>query len=264
MMEWLIIAAAGFAGGMLNAVAGGGSFITLPALLFVGIPPVAANATGTAALLPGYLASAWRFRRDISFPQGMGPAFIILLTLVGGAIGAILLLSTSDRLFRSIIPWLVLLATTAFAIGPQLIALHKDKQNNKNFLQPTNSHNSTASRQRQYKHAAGLFAICIYGGYFNGGLGIMLLAAFSLMGQHNLHSANGLKNIVSALLSSIAVLLYALGQAIAFEYLFLLALASIAGGYAGAALAYRLSQQLLRTAIIAIGCLLALTFFLQK
>ncbi len=118
MLDWIVICTAGFLGGMLNAVAGGGSFFTLPALIFVGIPPIMANTTGTAALLPGYLASAWRFRHDIVYPASLNFTYITLIAILGGAVGAIILLLTDERIFSELIPWLILFATIAFIVGP--------------------------------------------------------------------------------------------------------------------------------------------------
>ena len=110
-MDWIILGLAGFLGGMLNAIAGGGSFITLPALIFVGVPPVAANATGTAALLPGYIASAWRFRKDVELPANLSFFKLSIIATVGGCLGAIALLMSSETVFSKLIPWLILFAT---------------------------------------------------------------------------------------------------------------------------------------------------------
>ena len=115
-----LLLAAAFTAGALNAVAGGGSFLTLPALVFIGVPPVVANATGTVALLPGYMASAWGFREDMAPPPGLSMRAVVLLSLVGGSAGAALLLVTPDATFKKIIPWLLLAATALFAFGPQL------------------------------------------------------------------------------------------------------------------------------------------------
>lgn len=240
---------------MLNAVAGGGSFFTLPALIFIGVPPVAANATGTAALLPGYIASAWRFRQDIEYPRGLGFWAIALIAVLGGLIGAALLLITDERMFSFLIPWLILFSTSAFIVGPRLIAIHRpvsyeprEKLNDSHF---------------PMSNTLGLLAVCTYGGYFNGGLGIMLLAVLGLMGQTHLQGMNGLKNIISALLTVIAVSIYAIGDAIAVEYVLLLGVAAMIGGYTGAALAYRIPQKILRGFIIFVGWVLTIVFFLR-
>lgn len=255
-MDWLILALAGFCAGMLNAVAGGGSFITLPALIFVGASPISANATGTAALLPGYIASAWRFRRDIEFPTGLSFKLVALIAIIGGSLGAAILLRTSEQLFSELIPWLILLATLAFILGPWLL----DKKN-----ASVEKPQATSATSNKEVVSAGLIllAVCIYGGYFNGGLGIILLAAFGLMGQANLHGMNGLKNVVSALLTAVAVVVYAVGGAIDLEHLILLGVMAVPGGYAGAAFAYRISQRLLRVFIVLVGVFMSVAFFLR-
>ncbi|MFP4080675.1 MAG: TSUP family transporter, partial [Ectothiorhodospira sp.] len=125
-----LVSLSAFLAGGLNALAGGGSFLTLPALVFTGVPPVAANATGTAALLPGYLASAWAYRDLIRAPAGLTVAGVVLLGGLGGALGALLLLATSDAAFRVIVPWLLLVATALFAFGPRLnrlLARHRGR-----------------------------------------------------------------------------------------------------------------------------------------
>lgn len=253
MMDWLLIALAGFLGGMLNAVAGGGSFITLLALVFVGVPPIAANATGTAALLPGYIASAWRFRKDIEYPASLSLKELILIALIGGSIGAGILLTTSEQVFAKLIPWLILLATAAFIVGPWLLKRKMAEQ----------SDNTSTPMLSPITALIMLSTVCIYGGYFNGGLGIILLASFGLMGQTNLHGMNGLKNLISALLTTIAVVVYAAGNVIDGQYLLLLAIMAIIGGYVGAALAYRISQPLLRGFIVIVGLAMALGFFIR-
>uniref|UniRef100_E6XI82 Probable membrane transporter protein n=1 Tax=Shewanella putrefaciens (strain 200) TaxID=399804 RepID=E6XI82_SHEP2 len=253
MMDWLLIALAGFLGGMLNAVAGGGSFITLLALVFVGVPPIAANATGTAALLPGYIASAWRFRKDIEYPASLSLKDLILIALIGGSIGAGILLTTSEQVFAKLIPWLILLASAAFIIGPWLLKRRIAEQ----------GENTSTPMLSPIMALMLLAAVCIYGGYFNGGLGIILLASFGLMGQTNLHGMNGLKNLISALLTTIAVVIYAAGDAIDSQYLLLLAVMAIIGGYVGAAMAYRISQPLLRGFIVIVGLAMALGFFIR-
>lgn len=150
---------------MLNAVAGGGSFLTLPALIFVGVPPIAANATGTAALLPGYLASAWRFRKDIEYPAGLGPIAVTAIAILGGSVGATLLLFTDEQLFSALISWLILFATAAFMVGPKLI------QHQRSGTQEHVGLSHTLTQTRALATGWIMLMVCIYGGYFNGGLG---------------------------------------------------------------------------------------------
>ena len=149
-METALLVAAAFVAGALNAVAGGGSFLTLPALVFTGVPPVVANATGTVALLPGYMAGAWGFREDMQPPPGLSMRAVVVLALIGGSAGAALLLVTPDATFMKIIPWLLLAATALFAFGPQL----------RQWL-GAGAHPASAA-----KAGLGTLAVAAYGGYF--------------------------------------------------------------------------------------------------
>ncbi len=238
-----LLLAAAFGAGALNAVAGGGSFLTLPALLFTGMPAVTANATGTVALLPGYVSGAYGFREDLQPPPGLGLRALMLLSLAGGAVGAALLLVTGDTLFRKLVPWLLLLATGLFALGPMLVARSA-------------GHAMGALRAR-----AAVVAVAVYGGYFNGGLGILLLALFGLMGQTRLNAMNGTKNLVSAVLTAIAVAVYAWGGVVAWPQALVMMLAATAGGYGGARVARRIPAPWLRAGIIATGLIMAALFF---
>ncbi len=241
--QLIISGLAGLLGGMLNAVAGGGSFITLPALVLTGLNPVVANATGTAALLPGYLASAWRFRHDIELPPGLGFGFLMALSLAGGLIGSGLLLVTNAQVFDRLVPWLITISTLVFAV----------------------SHRLRSTRVAAWPAsvtALVLMVVCVYGGYFNGGLGIILLSALFLAGQRSLAGMNGLKNLISALLTSIAVLVYALGGLIEWRAGLVMMAAGVFGGYCGAAASYRFSDAALRGFIVFIGALMAAAFFM--
>ncbi|BFL84824.1 hypothetical protein LFREDSHE_32740 [Shewanella baltica] len=176
-----------------------------------------------------------------------------MIALIGGSIGAGILLTTSEQVFAKLIPWLILLATAAFIIGPWLLKRRITEQ----------GENTSTPMLSPMTALIMLSAVCIYGGYFNGGLGIILLASFGLMGQTNLHGMNGLKNLISALLTAIAVVVYAAGNVIDGQYLLLLAVMAIIGGYVGAALAYRISQPLLRGFIVIVGLAMALGFFMR-
>ncbi|MGB5062337.1 MAG: sulfite exporter TauE/SafE family protein [Candidatus Competibacter sp.] len=243
----LLLVAAGMAGA-LNAVAGGGSFLTLPALVFTGMPTVAANATGTVALLPGYASGALGFREDLEAPPGLSLLTLTALSLIGGAMGATLLLLTDDHTFRKIVPWLLLMATILFAIGPVL---------------PRKAKDGPAGHASAGRSAVGMLAVSIYGGYFNGGLGILLLALFGLLGQTNLNAMNGIKNVVSALLTAIAVAIYAWGGVVAWPQAGLMMMAATAGGYFGARTARRIPASVLRAGIVATGLIMTTLFFLR-
>ncbi len=248
MLDTALLLAAAFVAGALNAVAGGGSFLTLPALVFTGVPPVVANATGTVALLPGYMAGAWGFRQDMAAPPGLSLRAVVVLALLGGSLGAALLLVTPDATFKKIIPWLLLAATALFAFGPQLRRWAGAGQ-----------HGSSA-----FKAGLGMLLVAGYGGYFNGGLGILLLALFGLLGQTQLNAMNGMKNLVSALLTAIAVAIYAAGGIVQWPQALLMMLAATLGGYAGARVARQLPAGALRWGIVTTGLVMAAMFFYQQ
>lgn len=251
MFDTAVLLAAAFVAGALNAVAGGGSFLTLPALVLTGVPPVMANATGTVALLPGYLAGAWGFREDWQPPPGLTLTRLLVLSLIGGAAGAALLLMTSDAAFRRIVPWLLLAATALFALGPRLRA----------WTAPASGEHAPPSA---LKATLGVLAVAAYGGYFNGGLGILLLALFGLLGQTQLHAMNGMKNLVSAVLTAIAVLIYAAGGLVLWPQALLMMVAATLGGYGGARVARRIPAPWLRAGIVATGLVMAAVFFWRQ
>ena len=245
-----LLLAAAFTAGALNAVAGGGSFLTLPALVFTGVPPVIANATGTVALLPGYMAGAWGFKDDMASPPGLSMKQVVLLSLIGGSAGAALLLFTPDATFRKVVPWLLLAASALFAFGPQLRAWAAGK-------------NATHAAPSVAKAAVGMLVVAIYGGYFNGGLGILLLALFGLLGQTQLNAMNGMKNLVSALLTAIAVVIYAVGGIVEWKQALIMMVAATLGGYLGARVARKIPAHVLRWGIVGTGLVMAGLFFMK-
>ncbi|QIL81946.1 sulfite exporter TauE/SafE family protein [Diaphorobacter sp. HDW4A] len=248
--HWGLLLAAAFVAGALNSVAGGGSFLTLPALVFTGVPPVVANATGTVALFPGYVAGAWGFREDMQPPPGLSMRVVIITSLIGGMAGAALLLVTPDAVFRKVVPWLLLAATAMFAFGPQLRAWAAKEAHPGQATSPI-------------KGMLGMLAVAVYGGYFNGGLGILLLALFGLLGQTNLHAMNGMKNLVSALLTAIAVAIYAIGGLVQWKQALIMMIAATLGGYIGARVARKLPATWLRWGIVATGLVMAILFFMR-
>ena len=246
MFDTTLLLVAAFVAGALNSVAGGGSILTLPALVFVGVPPVVANATGTVALLPGYIAGAWGFREDTEPPPGLSMLRLVVLSLVGGAAGAALLLVTSNDVFAVVIPWLLLAATLLFALGPKLREW------------------TAGGAPSTAKATVGVLLVAAYGGYFNGGLGILLLALFGLLGQTKLNAMNGLKNWVSALLTAIAVVIYAAGGLVLWPQALLMMVAATAGGYAGARVARRIPAPWLRGGIVLTGLVMTAVFFYRQ
>ncbi|KAA9004995.1 sulfite exporter TauE/SafE family protein [Histidinibacterium aquaticum] len=246
MFSIVVLVVAGLLAGMINAIAGGGTLLSFPALVWLGVPPIMANATATMTALPGYIGSAWAYRRDIRAEGSLRLSSIILIAALGGLAGAALLLITPGDAFVGIVPWLLLTATLLFATGPRFVTMVREK----------------GLTIRPGLSAAAIFLVAGYGGYFNGGLGIMLLAVFGLIGFQNLHGMNGLKNLLSAVLSLVSVTTYATAGLIAWESAAILALATTLGGYIGARQARRIrNTEYLRLLIVGIGVVLTVVFF---
>jgi uncharacterized protein len=244
MFDLTLLIAAAFGAGVLNTIAGGGTFLTFPALVFTGIPPVIANATSAVAVFPGYLGGALGFRREL---RAFDRARLVRLTgvaLLGGLAGSFLLLVSSDAAFSAVVPFLLLAATLAFLWGDRI--------------------RDWAARRRRAVTPygpIGLFLISVYGGYFNGGLGIVLLALFALWGLSNIHQMNGLKNGLSFALSAISVAIFSLAGIVAWPQAVAMMIASTAGGYAGAPIARALPKPVVRGIIAAVGFSMSLVFF---
>ncbi|OSP54024.1 sulfite exporter TauE/SafE family protein [Pseudoruegeria sp. SK021] len=249
MFSTFVLVVAGLLAGGVNAIAGGGTLLSFPALVWLGVPPIMANATATLTALPGYIGSAWAYRDDIKAEGALRLRTIVAVAAGGGLIGAGLLLATPGDAFIGIVPWLLLLATALFALGPRLIAHLRAKGGG--VAGPVLS-------------AVGIAIVAAYGGYFNGGLGIMLLAVFGLIGFRDLHGMNGLKNLLSAVLSLVSVTTYATAGLIAWESAAVLAVSTTIGGYIGAKYARKIKRtEPLRVAIIIVGAVLTVVFFLQ-
>lgn len=247
----LLVGSAALAGA-LNAVAGGGSFFTFPALILLGVPPIDANATSTVALWPGSLASALAYRRELQGnPQDLG--WLSLVSLAGGSLGAWLLLRTGDTTFARLIPWLLLLATALFAAsGPLVPRLRAWRE--RDLAKPPQPTPRVVGPAVQ-------FAIGIYGGYFGGGIGILMLAAFSLAGQTDIHVMNARKSWLGALMNGMAVVTFALAGAVRWPQGLLMTVGAIAGGYGGARLARKVDPRAVRWLVIASGTALTAWFF---
>jgi len=251
MYEIALLFAAGFAGGVVNALAGGGSFITFPALLFVGVPPVSANATNTFASCSGYLSGAWALRKEMSAHRRELLKYS-LVGLVGGIAGAWLLLRTPETLFREAIPWLLLFAMLLFLFGGQL-----------------NSRLRRLAGRHRHATLAGslllmlfLFGVSVYGGFFNAGLGIILLSFLVLAGYTDINAMNGIKLLVSSVVSLVAIVLFVLDGVIAWREGVVVLLGTLAGGYIAAHVSRRVPQRLVRGFVILAGSLITLYFFL--
>ncbi len=244
METTILIAVAAFLAGILNAIAGGGSFLTFPALVFAGVPPVIANATSAIAVFPGYLAAAVGFKDDIASVERKQLIRQTGITLIGGLIGALLLLVSSNDFFTAIVPFLLLASTAIFAFQDRILAWGRN-----------------GGLQLTPYGAIGTLVVAIYGGYFNGGLGIVLLALYAMWGLTNLNVMNGLKNGVSFVISAISVLTFAIAGLIVWPSAIVMMIANILGGYFGAKLAKRLSKTIVRNIVIAVGLVMSAIFF---
>ena len=245
LLTWAVLAVAGFGAGVLNAMAGGGTFLTFPALVWAGVPPIAANATSALAVCPGYLGSALGFRQELAALPRRQLVREMLICAAGGLAGALLLLVTPARVFAGVVPWLLLFATALFALGPRLARW------------AGGGHGGGLAGWR----SVGLLAVAVYGGYFNGGLGILLMALYLLVGEQRLNTVNALKNLNSFVLSVVSVIAFALGGAIEWRHGLLMALLATLGGFAGARLARRLPVRVVRALVIAVGLAMSALFF---
>ncbi|WP_129672002.1 sulfite exporter TauE/SafE family protein [Candidatus Chloroploca sp. Khr17] len=235
--------------GAINSVAGGGSFISFPALLLVGVPPIAANATNTTALWPGIAASVGAYRRELSL-QKRGIMLFSGLSMLGGLIGALLLLRTREAVFTEMIPYLLLLATLVFAFSPWLTAQARRL-----------SHSAENTPGQRFVILGIYLSIAVYGGFFGAGLGILTLAVLSLMGQENIHEMNALKTLQATLINGIAVAAFILAGIVEWPMALIMILGAIIGGYGGAAIARKLDPLLVRRLVIALSVSLTIYFF---
>lgn len=241
----LLLFVSGFAAGAINAVAGGGTFITFAALSLAGVPPVSANATSSITQFPGYVTSTLAYRAD--FARHLGPALrLALLSVVGALAGALLLLALDDDGFRRLVPWLLLAATALFAAGPWLRP--KLRPDAPAPLGPTAG-------------AAVQFLTAVYGGFFGAGMGVMMLATLGLTQPGDYHRLNALKNLLSIVIAAVAILVFVAGGVVAWPQALVMIPAVAAGGYAGVAVARRLPQPVLRGFVVAVGLALSAYYF---
>ena len=244
MFEIALLLGAGLLAGAMNALAGGGTFFSFPALLAIGLPPITANATNAVALWPASMAGAWAARARLAELRGyLWP--LLLAALLGGLGGGLLLLAGGDELFAGLIPWLLLLATLLFAASPWLSRWRAGASD-----VPAHGPGSLTSH----------LLVSLYGGYFGAGMGILQLAALSIEG-HPLARANALKNLLSAVIYSVASLTFLFaGRVSLYPFLLLLGVATL-GGYLGGRLGERLSPRLLRALVLLIGSLMTGYYF---
>ena len=246
-----LLAMAAFGAGVLNAIAGGGSFLTFPALVFVGVPPIMANATSAVAVSPGYLGSTLGFKAELRELPLRRLWREMAICAAGGVAGALLLLVTPAKLFSAVVPWLLLFATALFAAGPAIARWAKGRRGA--------DAPETLSEPR-WRDVA-LLGVAVYGGYFNGGLGILLMALYTVAGEARLNVVNALKNLNSLVLSWLSVAAFVIAGAIAWREGLVMMLAATAGGFIGARWSKRLPASWVRAGVIVTGLVMSALFF---
>jgi uncharacterized membrane protein YfcA len=240
LAQSLILAVAAFGAGAMNAMAGGGTILTFPTLMFLGMPAIAANATSTVALLPGTAASMAGFRREVSANRGWLRT-LFLPSLLGGVLGSILLLRTPEKTFQHLAPVLILFATILFMLRGVLAKR----------LSP-----GTSPGAGRWTVAALLqLCVAVYGGYFGAGIGILMLALLGFLGLTDIHAMNGLKNFFNLCINSVAAGYFVLKGAVSWPEAAVLAVGAVLGGYGGARFSRRIGQEKARAAVVVIGLL---------
>jgi uncharacterized membrane protein YfcA len=244
-MAHLVLFLAALWAGVQNALAGGGSFITLPALMLTGMDARAANITSTVALFPAQVATGWTGRRQIAGAAGLSFPMLALISLIGGALGAVLLLVTPPSFFARLVPWLVLFATAVFAwgsFGPRRDA---------------------APRLNRTGAAIAQLCISIYGGYFGGGIGFLMLAALTAAGLV-IRNAGPTKNVLAAVMNASAVAIFVFSPEVRWAAAGIASSGAIIGGILGGLMLQKVNERLLRMGVVAIGIALTIGLFLHS
>jgi uncharacterized membrane protein YfcA len=253
LFQGLSLLLAAVIAGAINSVAGGGSFISFPALLFVGIPPVNANATNTVALWPGQPASVWAYRGEL---RNLPKSAIIPLTLtgiVGGIVGAWILLRTPQTTFMRLVPWLLLIATVIFMLSGRISRWVRER--------------SAHVQRGEFATSRGVILqlfIAFYIGYFGAGAGILILAMLALLGMEHIHTMNALKAWLTTVSNGVAAVLFVFLHAVYWPQAILMIIGSIFGGYFGAYFAQKTKPEHVRLIVIAIGFVLTAYFFARQ
>ena len=253
MLAYALIAAAAFAAGVINSIAGGGTLISFPTMVWAGRPPIMANATNAVALWPGSLSAMLGYREDMRRVR----RWLFLLTIpsvAGGALGAVLLLHTTEKTFTALVPFLILGATI-------LLAAQEVISRRLNLI--AKAHENPTAGWVVFVVTFQLL-VGVYGGYFGAGMGILMLAALGLIGLTDLHEMNGLKNLLAVCINGVAAIYFAVSGAVLWIDAIVMALAAIAGGFVGAKLAKRLGRRFVRGAVVAIGLIMTIALFLKN
>jgi uncharacterized membrane protein YfcA len=244
----IFLLAAATLAGSLNAIAGGGSFISFPALVFAGVPEIPANATNNIGAWTGLVASSGAYRNHLNVPRRVLVP-LLLVSITGGTLGALLLLKTPAHTFKHLLPWLMLGATLLFIFGKKLIGKRES------------SVRHDASVRTLATASFFLFLAAIYGGYFGGGLGIVLLALLGALGMTDIHAMNAFKTVLSAAVNGPPVLVFVIAKVIYWPQAALMMIGFVAGGYLGGHYGQRLPQTWVRAFVMIVGVGMTMYFF---
>jgi hypothetical protein len=258
LLQVFLLVAASFGAGVMNAMAGGGTILTFPSLIFLGLPAIAANATSTVALLPGALSSLFGYRREVrEHRQWLKTLFVP--SLVGGAIGSVLLLRTPEKTFEILAPILILFATVLFMVQGLFSRWTSARKGGEAGV-------LDGSPGMGRWAVAGLLqlGVAIYGGYFGAGIGILMLALLGFLGMADIHAANGLKNFFGFCINAVAAGYFILKGAVVWPAALVTVVGATVGGYSGARFARRIGREKARAAVVVIGVLVAAILFWQR
>lgn len=243
--------AAAFAAGVINSVAGGGTLVSFPTLIWLGLPSIAANATSTVAIWPAAWSSLFGYRREVR-STGVRMLVLIVPSVAGGIAGALLLRKTPPEIFDLLVPFLILFATLLFLAQEPIQRRLK-------------SAHVAGHESPRWLAGAMIFQlfVALYGGYFGAGIGILMLAALSVLGLSDIHQMNGLKNLFGGCINGVAALYFIWAGMVYWPYVFVMLVGAIAGGYAGAGIARSIGRVAVRRVVIAIGFGMAVSLFVK-
>ncbi len=239
----------------MNSIAGGGTLLTFPALIALGVPPISANATSTVALCPGALGSMWGYRGELRGSRRWALGFAVP-SLLGGITGAWLLLRTPPDRFSTLVPWLVIGATVLFMVQRPVtrwVGGHSRAAEKGSAGSDAGTDHAITATWPPGPILGYQFLVAIYGGYFGAGVGILMLAALGFMGLNNIHRMNGLKNWGGLCMNAVAAAMFAFSSLVSWPVALAMAIGAASGGYLGSRTAQRVAQGLVRGAVVAIG-----------